>query len=91
MLVICELLGVPYADHEFFQHNSKILINRDQPPEATLEAQRKLIDYLERQVAENLPTQWTTCCPSSAALSGSSATPRWGHLPADDAPRRLSP
>jgi cytochrome P450 len=53
-LVICELLGVPYADHDFFQHNSKILTNRDQPPEAVLEAQGKLIDYLERQVAEKL-------------------------------------
>jgi cytochrome P450 len=53
-LVICELLGVPYADHDFFQHNSKILINRDQPPEATRQAQAKLIDYLDRQIAEKL-------------------------------------
>jgi cytochrome P450 len=53
-LVICELLGVPYADHDFFQHNSKVLINRDQSPEATRAAQDKLIDYLERQVAEKL-------------------------------------
>jgi cytochrome P450 len=43
-LVICELLGVPYTDHEFFQHNSKILINRDESPEATREAQERLID-----------------------------------------------
>src|SRR3982074_975652 len=53
-LVISEMLGVPYTDHEFFQHNSKILINRDESPEATLEAQGKLIDYLDRQVAEKL-------------------------------------
>jgi cytochrome P450 len=53
-LVICELLGVPYADHDFFQHNSKILINRDQPPEATRAAQARLIDYLDRRVAEKL-------------------------------------
>jgi cytochrome P450 len=53
-LVICGLLGVPYADHDFFQRNSKILINRDQPPEATRAAQAKLIDYLDRRVAEKL-------------------------------------
>ncbi|SEP51837.1 cytochrome P450 [Amycolatopsis saalfeldensis] len=27
-LVICEMLGVPYADHEFFQENTKKLISR---------------------------------------------------------------
>jgi cytochrome P450 len=53
-LVISEMLGVPYTDHDFFQHNTKILINRDESPEATLEAQVKLIDYLDRQVAEKL-------------------------------------
>src|SRR3981081_39313 len=36
-LVISEMLGVPYTDHDFFQHNTKILINRDESPEATRE------------------------------------------------------
>ena len=53
-LVICELLGVPYTDHDFFQHHSKILINRDQPPEAVREAQGNLLDYLDRQIADKL-------------------------------------
>ncbi|MDX6235475.1 MAG: hypothetical protein QOG10_290 [Kribbellaceae bacterium] len=53
-LVICELLGVPYADHEFFQRHSKILISRDQSPTAALEAQGELLDYLDRRVAEKL-------------------------------------
>jgi cytochrome P450 len=53
-LVICELLGVPYADHEFFQRNSKILINRNQPPEAVRKAQDNLIGYLDRLVGEKL-------------------------------------
>ena len=53
-LVICELLGVPYADHDFFQHHSTILINRDASPEATREALDGLIDYLDRQVAKKL-------------------------------------
>jgi cytochrome P450 len=53
-MVISELLGVPYADHDFFQATSKILVSRDQPAETVLEAQGKLIDYLEQQVAEKL-------------------------------------
>ncbi|HEY4020305.1 MAG TPA: cytochrome P450 [Pseudonocardiaceae bacterium] len=53
-LVISELLGVPYADHDFFQRNSKILINRDQTPEAQLAARGELIGYLDRLVAEKL-------------------------------------
>jgi hypothetical protein len=53
-LVISELLGVSYADHDFFQHNSKVLINRDEPPEAQLKARDKLVDFLDRLVAEKL-------------------------------------
>jgi cytochrome P450 len=53
-MVICELLGVPYADHGFFQANSKILINRNSPPEQVLEAQQRLIDYLDLLVVEKL-------------------------------------
>jgi cytochrome P450 len=52
--VICELLGVPYADHDFFQTNSKILINRDTPPEQAMAAQQRLIDYLDRLVGDKL-------------------------------------
>jgi cytochrome P450 len=53
-LVICQLLGVPYADHQFFQDNSKILINRAQSPEAVRQAQDRLIDYLDRLITEKL-------------------------------------
>ncbi|OXM66846.1 cytochrome P450 [Amycolatopsis vastitatis] len=31
-LVICEMLGVPYADHDFFQTHTTKLIKRDTPP-----------------------------------------------------------
>ncbi|MEQ4720751.1 cytochrome P450 [Nonomuraea sp. B19D2] len=51
-LVICELLGVPYADHEFFQRNSKIIVRRDRTPEDTVHAQRALLDYLGALIAE---------------------------------------
>jgi cytochrome P450 len=53
-LVISELLGVPCADHDFFQRNSRLLVNRDAPPEEVLAAHRRLIDYLDRLIAEKL-------------------------------------
>lgn len=37
-LVICQLLGVPYSEHEFFQSNSRILINREASREERLKA-----------------------------------------------------
>ncbi|MGH3493170.1 MAG: cytochrome P450 [Sciscionella sp.] len=45
-LVICELLGVPYADHEFFQGNSATLLRHTEPPEQRGAALRALLDYL---------------------------------------------
>lgn len=45
-LVICELLGVPYDDHAFFQTNSKAIITRSSTPEQRAEANRRLGDYL---------------------------------------------
>jgi cytochrome P450 len=53
-LVICHLLGVPYADHEFFQRNAKIALNRDYPVDKALAAQGALIDYLAVQVVEKM-------------------------------------
>ncbi|MFJ1644896.1 cytochrome P450 [Streptomyces sp. NPDC088258] len=46
-LVICELLGVPYGDHDFFQENSKVLINREVAPEERMAASGRLAAYLE--------------------------------------------
>jgi cytochrome P450 len=55
-LVICQLLGVPYADHDFFQRTSRTLINRNTPAETAREAQDELLAYLddliERKLAE---------------------------------------
>jgi hypothetical protein len=53
-LVICELLGVPYADHDFFQANSRILVNRESSPDAARNAHVELLGYLERLIAEKL-------------------------------------
>ncbi|WP_333771564.1 cytochrome P450 [Streptomyces sp. IBSBF 2435] len=53
-LVICALLGVPYADHDFFQRNSRLLISRDSSPADSVAAQEALVGYLERLVGEKL-------------------------------------
>jgi cytochrome P450 len=50
-LVICDLLDVPYDDHDFFQHSSKTLINRDSTPDQRTAASTELADYLGRLVA----------------------------------------
>lgn len=53
-LVICELLGVPYSDHDFFQANSKQLISRSVPAEARAEAHRNLYTYLDDLLGKKL-------------------------------------
>ncbi|HEX5740251.1 MAG TPA: cytochrome P450 [Pilimelia sp.] len=46
-LVICEMLGVPYADHEFFQARTSRMIARDTTQEARQEAFGELQQYLD--------------------------------------------
>jgi cytochrome P450 len=53
-LVICQLLGVPYADHDFFQQNSKILIRMSATPEERAAAHGRLAAYLDDLVGEKL-------------------------------------
>jgi cytochrome P450 len=50
-LVICELLGVPYADHDFFQRCSRTLISTLSTMEEATAASDELKDYLTRLVA----------------------------------------
>jgi cytochrome P450 len=52
--VMCELLGVPYADHAFFESNSRIPINRNSTPEQAMAALQRLLQYLEGLVGEKL-------------------------------------
>ena len=73
-LVICELLGVPYADHGFFQSCSRILIHRDSTAEESLEATERLIDYLDRLLGEKLEH------PVDDLLSGLAERIRAGEL-----------
>lgn len=63
-LVICDLLGVPYSDHDFFQDSSKILIKRDIDPEERLTASTNLLDYLDDLMAAKI------AAPGDDLLSG---------------------
>jgi cytochrome P450 len=53
-LVICQLLGVPYADHDFFQRTSRTLISPSTPAEASQEAQDELLAYLDHLIERKL-------------------------------------
>jgi cytochrome P450 len=55
-LVICELLGVPYADHEFFQRHSGNLLRRSTPIEERDKAIVEVRSYLQALVAEKEKT-----------------------------------
>lgn len=54
--VICRMLGVPYADHEFFQEQSTLMLHRDSSPDTVVGAQEALRGYLreliDRQMEE---------------------------------------
>jgi cytochrome P450 len=51
-LVICRMLGVPYADHAFFQGRSHTIVDTRSTVEETLTASEELRGYLEGLVAE---------------------------------------
>ncbi|MET8846352.1 cytochrome P450 [Amycolatopsis sp. NPDC004625] len=73
-LVICELLGVPYADHDFFQENSKVIIRRDAKPEERAAGHQALVGYLDRLMGEKL------AAPADDLLSGLAARVHAGEL-----------
>lgn len=78
-LVICELLGVPYADHEFFQINSKSLISRKTTSEERGAAHVRLAEYLDSLVGEKLAH------PGDDLLSALAGRVAAGELPRKDA------
>ncbi|MEU8632088.1 cytochrome P450 [Amycolatopsis sp. NPDC048633] len=73
-LVICELLGVPYTDHDFFQENSKLIIRRDAKPEERAAGHRALVGYLDRLMEKKLEA------PADDLLSGLAARVHAGEL-----------
>ncbi len=73
-LVICELLGVPYTDHDFFQENSKVIIRRDAKPEERAAGHQALVGYLDRLMGEKLAE------PADDLLSGLATRVHAGEL-----------
>jgi cytochrome P450 len=53
-LVICGLLGVPYADHAFFQRSTNAMFNWDSTVEQAMEAQDDLTEYFQNMVGKKL-------------------------------------
>lgn len=49
-MVICELLGVPYADRDFFSERSQLAISGDVPAEISAGAGRELNAYSEKLI-----------------------------------------
>lgn len=45
-VVICLLLGVPYAEHAFFQRCSATMLRTDAPPDEVRAAQSELLEFL---------------------------------------------
>ena len=78
-LVICELLGVPYADHGFFQANSRRLVNRTTGGEERGDAFRALHAYLDGLLAEKIAH------PREDVLSGLGGRVEAGELTRSDA------
>jgi cytochrome P450 len=78
-LVICELLGVPYSDHEFFQRYSKQIINRASTTVQRVEAQTRLGEYLDGLIGERLAD------PGDDLLSALAERVKAGELPRQEA------
>jgi cytochrome P450 len=53
-LVICELLGVPYADRDQFQRRSAILVSVDRPEEEVTRVSEELQEYMSGLVMAKL-------------------------------------
>ena len=78
-LVICELLGVPYDGHDFFQANSKTVIRRSATPDERAAAFAALDDYLDNLIGEKLAS------PGDDLLSAVAARVKAGELPREEA------
>ncbi|ASR35956.1 cytochrome [Prauserella marina] len=78
-LVICELLGVPYSDHDFFQRNSKVMIRRDAATEDRDRALGALAAYLDELMGAKL------AAPGDDLLSGLAGRVESGELTRSEA------
>jgi cytochrome P450 len=49
-LVVCDLLGVPYGDQQFFQESTKTMVNREASPAERKQAVGDFVSYLGKLV-----------------------------------------
>ncbi|MCD9875100.1 cytochrome P450 [Streptomyces guryensis] len=73
-LVICEVLGVPYGDHEFFQSKSKVGVRRDASLQESRAATGVLLQYLDEQLEAKI------AAPADDMLSDLAARTQAGDL-----------
>jgi cytochrome P450 len=55
-LMICELLGIPYEDHDLFQRNATVAVDRNATAEEGARASGELMGYLARLITTRLET-----------------------------------
>ncbi|SFB01466.1 Cytochrome P450 [Collimonas sp. OK607] len=53
-LMICDLLGVPYEDHDFFEKHSRVANARDQSPDDNRAATQALGEYIGKLIQEKM-------------------------------------
>lgn len=53
-LMISELLGVPYEDHDFFQNHAGVAVDRNATPEENVASNTALVEYLARLITTRL-------------------------------------
>lgn len=61
--MICELLGVPYEDHEFFEHHATITTARDKSAEESNASTQELGAYIGKLLASRME------CPGDDVMS----------------------
>jgi len=78
-LVICELLGVPYADHDLFQANSRTILLQEATPEERMAAAGGMYEYLSGLLEDRFTN------PGEDMLSGLAARITAGELTREEA------
>ena len=73
-LVICEILGVPYRDHDYFQSRTAAMIRRSAPPEERLRAFDELRTYLADLLARKESEPGDDLCSRQIALQREEGT-----------------
>ena len=81
-LVICELLGVPYEEHDFFQEHTRTMVRTTAAPEERGAASREVAGYLAgvvgKRIAEPKDDLLSSIAARIAAVNSlTSRRPRW--------------